>query len=341
MIWVGDPVQNSIHLYDSYGFLHRTFQLEDNPLGLAVDNRGRIFVGMDTRVVAFDGVGNSLFTLGSDTGEFILPNDIAVNSSGEIYVADSKAHSIKVYDPEGHFLFHFGSEGTNEGQFLFPAGIAIYSEGDEVYVTDQVNGCVEIFDLSGNWLRQIGRSTYSTDGGETWIYTGTFSAPAGLAVDRLGRLYVADQYQNSVQVLDSEGTALGFIGSYGTSVGQIKLPVDVAVRDVGCEQHLYVTSSENGSIEIFTLFTNIPGDVNVDGQVNILDVVKVINFILGVEDPSNEELESADINGDNDINILDVVDIVNMILTGSIPKTCPPGHNTLNTIEDGGRDHGE
>jgi hypothetical protein len=53
-----------------------------------------------------------------------------------------------------------------------------------------------------------------------------------------------------------------------------------------------------------------PGDVNMDGIINILDVIVILNMILGIEDES----ALADLNGDGIVNVLDIIDLVNLIL---------------------------
>ena len=55
---------------------------------------------------------------------------------------------------------------------------------------------------------------------------------------------------------------------------------------------------------------NILGDINSDGNINVLDVVSLVNIILGYDDDSN----LADINEDGSINVIDVVLLVNLIL---------------------------
>ena len=55
----------------------------------------------------------------------------------------------------------------------------------------------------------------------------------------------------------------------------------------------------------------LPGDVNDDGTVNILDIVQLANMIL-----SDDYQESADLNGDGNLNILDIVQLINIILGG-------------------------
>ena len=58
----------------------------------------------------------------------------------------------------------------------------------------------------------------------------------------------------------------------------------------------------------------ILGDVNSDGSIDILDVVLIVNIILGTLNPSEIQLISSDVNQDSVINILDVVQIVNIII---------------------------
>jgi hypothetical protein len=56
------------------------------------------------------------------------------------------------------------------------------------------------------------------------------------------------------------------------------------------------------------------GDVNADGNVNVLDIVTMVNFIMGVNDPTAYEACAGDVNGDGSMNVLDIVTIVNMIM---------------------------
>ena len=55
-------------------------------------------------------------------------------------------------------------------------------------------------------------------------------------------------------------------------------------------------------------------DINADGTVNVVDIVAVVNIILGVLNPSLEQSCAADVNQDGEINVVDIVSIVNTIL---------------------------
>jgi len=56
------------------------------------------------------------------------------------------------------------------------------------------------------------------------------------------------------------------------------------------------------------------GDINADGEINVLDVVMMVNFALYVEYPNDLEFWASDMNNDGMVNVLDVVQLVNFIL---------------------------
>ena len=58
----------------------------------------------------------------------------------------------------------------------------------------------------------------------------------------------------------------------------------------------------------------IAGDVNLDEIVNIQDLILLINFILDIDNPSDQQFNAGDTNGDSILNILDIIEIVNIIL---------------------------
>ena len=75
-----------------------------------------------------------------------MPRGVAVDDEGRLFVVDTSAHIVKVYDVSGdrpEFVYDIGEAGTQEGRFRFPNGIAI--EGNRVYVTDRENGRVQVW----------------------------------------------------------------------------------------------------------------------------------------------------------------------------------------------------
>ncbi|MBC8256283.1 MAG: PepSY domain-containing protein [Candidatus Marinimicrobia bacterium] len=78
-----------------------------------------------------------------------------------------------------------------------------------------------------------------------------------------------------------------------------------------------VTSGGNAGLAVSLMVSgnpSLPGDINGDESVNIQDIIFLINFILGTDDPDAAEFNAADINGDNVLNIQDIILIVNLIL---------------------------
>ena len=106
-----------------------------------------------------------------------------------------------------------------------------------------------------------------------------------------------------------------------------------------------ISDNEGNAISVITqgadLSVSMLGDINSDYEINILDAVTLINFILFIDQPNDYQFWAADINGDIALNIQDVVLLVNMVLPSlsreGIPTeaTLQYGNNTLTLIADG------
>jgi DNA-binding beta-propeller fold protein YncE len=137
----------------------------------------------------------------------------------------------------------WGSQGTGNGQFRTPVGIAVdYS--NNVYVADSGNHRVQKFSSTGAFITKWG--TYGTGDGQ-------FNSPTGVGVGILGNVYVTDAdlasaYNHRVQWFSSTGGFLGKWGTYGTGDGQFNGPWRVAVDELG---YVYVTDWYNNRIQRF------------------------------------------------------------------------------------------
>ena len=97
----------------------------------------------------------------------------------------------------------------------------------------------------------------------------------------------------------------------------------VTADATGQEEGLYegylrlVTSGGNAGLPVNMLVsgsTSMQGDINGDESINIQDIIILINFILGTDDPDTGEFNAADINSDGVLNIQDIILVVNLIL---------------------------
>ena len=75
---------------------------------------------------------------GNGSGDFSKPRGIAVDSDGNVYVADALFDAVQIFDKDGRLLLAFGKTGRRNGQMILPAGLFI-DEQDKIYVADSYN----------------------------------------------------------------------------------------------------------------------------------------------------------------------------------------------------------
>jgi DNA-binding beta-propeller fold protein YncE len=178
-------------------------------------------------------------TLGTGNGQFNVPMDVAVDGSGNVYVADMPNNRIQVFSSDGTYVTQWGTSGSGDGQFLQPYGVAVDASGN-VYVAEIENHRIQKFTSSGTYVTQWG--SYGTGNGQ-------FSWPIGVAVDTSGNVYVAENVNHRIQKFTSSGTYVTQWGTLGTGDGQFKGPRSVAVDASG---NVYVADNGNVRIQAFT-----------------------------------------------------------------------------------------
>ncbi|PKM82396.1 MAG: hypothetical protein CVU89_05175 [Firmicutes bacterium HGW-Firmicutes-14] len=129
----------------------------------------------------------------------------------------------------------------SEYEDIYPADMLFV--GEYIYILDKFGHSIKVFDTSGELVKTIG----SKGSGEK-----EFFYPAGMDMDRDGRIFVADSYNHRIQVLSKEGEFLYSFGSYGSGEDEFAEPTDVAVdRDgnlwvVDCGNHRVKRTNPDG-----------------------------------------------------------------------------------------------
>lgn len=272
------------HLLRSFGSSGRGTGQFNAPVGVAADASGMRAVtdSVNGRVEFLAPDGSVATVWGSPApGPTILPRPVAVafDAGGNAYVLDQRRARIVVFDRgTGLPKRTIASQGRGPGRLLDPSGLAI-SPGGTIYVADTGNSRVARFSLDGAYLGAwtgTGRvrgvavspdgsriyttgsgnriTMYGTDGAELDEWGGTgrklgkLSAPAGIAVDAAGNLWVADRGNNRVQQFGPAGERLQMFGERGSGLGQFIHPTDVAVD---CRGTVTVTDNDNNRVQQF------------------------------------------------------------------------------------------
>lgn len=235
----------------------------------------------NNRIQVFDLGGTLITSWGSygnGNGEFISPRGVATDSAGNVYVVDEGNQRVQKFSETGTFLLTWGERGPGDIQFERTTGVAT-DINDLIYVMDAGNAKIKIFNSNGELQRAIPlENTYenpdayfsnltvdrngniyyshsqpnsivkiSPEGFELYEWNqgprpgGKFDYLHGIGFNSLGNLYVADRFNNRIQVFSPDG---GFL----FSINGVAEPIHL---DFDSQNNLYVTCSGDGTIKKF------------------------------------------------------------------------------------------
>lgn len=210
-----------------------------SPIGIAPGADGQLFVadaGLGF-VARLDRAGNPVAQIGK--GILKRPAGIARDPARRLlYVADTYAHDVKVFDDEGRLVQLIGRRGEGGGEFNYPTHIA-FARG-ELYVTDTMNSRVQVFSAGGAVLER--------KFGARGLYVGDLVRPKGVAVDNENHVYVVESYYDHLLVFGRNGEFLLPIGGTGQETGRFFLPAGIWVD---ARNRIFVADMFNGRVVVF------------------------------------------------------------------------------------------
>ncbi len=243
-----------------------------SPSGIAVDASGNLYVadyGNNLiRKITTSGIVSTLAgsgVQGSNNGAGALasfngPSGIAVDASGNLYVADSGNSLIRKISPTGTVSTLAGSDSTGSvngsginASFFDPVGVAVDASAN-VYVADAGNNLIRLITPAGTVSTLAGTANSSTSNGT--LTASSFDNPTGLAVDASGNVFVANYLNSTILEVNPAGTVSTFAGTGqpGANNGPAAsatfyFPNSVAVDAAG---NVYVADGVNNLIREIT-----------------------------------------------------------------------------------------
>ncbi len=298
------------------------------PMGVAADAFGDIFIA-DTgnnRIRKVTNTGIIYTIAGNGNAGFLgdgglapmaaihAPQGVAVDAAGNIYIADTQNHRVRMATPTLIIQTIAGSgkpgysgdgePGTN-AQLNSPAAVAVSASGN-VYIADRDNGRVRMVDTSGSITTVAGTANANGIGDGGAAVAAGLVAPQGVAMDAAGDLFISDTGHNRIREVFPNGTIVTVAGN-GTccyagdggpaASGLLNAPTNLAVGSSGI---VYVADTANyaiRTIQLTNVTPTITGVVNAasaaPGPVSPGEVVVIYGAGLGAPQLVPAQLNAA------------------------------------------------
>jgi sugar lactone lactonase YvrE len=213
------------------------------PYGCAVDSQGKLYIA-DQKVGAI-----FIFTTDETKSVDLIKNSVHAHFSRIIGLAMDDSDRLFVSDPGLRHVLVFNKDHKAEDVITDgladPGGLAIDTRNRLLYVADVELDQVLVYDADTlKPVRKIGTTGHKHE----LTSPGDFSKPTGVAVDGEGNLYVADTYNNRIEVFDADGQFISMFGKAGDGPGYFARPKGVAIDGDG---HIWVADGQQDRVQVF------------------------------------------------------------------------------------------
>jgi streptogramin lyase len=253
------------------------------PRGIAVDSAGNLIIAdSNNGVVEQVTPSGTLSIIAGTPGSYgppipgpatsstmDAPTGVAIDSAGNLYIADEGRNQIYEVTPSGTLSIIAGTGGSGpptpgpatNSEFYSPSSVAVDSTGN-VYISDQGNNLIEKVTPSGTLSIIVGTPGSSGPPTPGPAVSSSLDNPLGVAIDSAGNLYIADQVNNVIEQVTPSGT-LSIIAGSGrlgpaapgpATSSPLRYPDAVAVDSRGS---FYIADQSNSQIEKVTPSTPV------------------------------------------------------------------------------------
>ncbi len=224
-----------------------------SPYGCSVSGDGKLIVAdtNNNRVQILDSSNgtfqNYIGASGITSGQYNQPLAVFPIEDSQLLICDSSNGRVQKSSFSGAFISQIVPDTSNLN--TLPRRIAVDSSNDRVYVLDQDDGSISVYNRAGEVIQIIG----SKGSGREQFY-----APQGIAVDGSGNVYVADTGNARIHKISPSGAFLQNWGIYGNGPGQFIQPNALCISHD--DQFIFVTDASLNRIQKFDLGGNYISD---------------------------------------------------------------------------------